>query len=179
MDEYSEFSTMRRNSMRKQPKLPGSDAPGYDIPRALIRRRPRDPSRGGRRFLNSWILEFEMWGRREIEPLMGWTSSNDPYASVRLEFPNLESAVEFAESRGWRYTISEAPARRQQRNYQTELTNRLRYGERRNNSKQDRKDRTAIQSVEPTRQNYDPVDEALIETCPASDPPAWTGAALR
>ena len=33
----------------------------------------------------TWILEFEPEAPREVEPLMGWTSSGDMNAQVRLD----------------------------------------------------------------------------------------------
>jgi len=52
---------------------------------------------------------------------MGWTSSRDPYSNIRLEFPSLTSAVSFAESKGWSYSIIDRPVTLQRRNYQEEL----------------------------------------------------------
>jgi len=53
-----------------------------------------------------WVVEFEPCGRREIEPLLGWVSSRDPFASIsRLRFPDLQSAVDFAERHGWRCLV--------------------------------------------------------------------------
>ncbi len=48
---------------------------------------------------NYWILEFEAVAPAHIEPLMGYTSSDDPYRPIRLKFPDRESAVDFAEGR--------------------------------------------------------------------------------
>ena len=41
-------------------------------------------------------------------PLMGWTSTGDPYANVgdsALSFDSQEAAVSFAERHGWEYTV--------------------------------------------------------------------------
>jgi hypothetical protein len=60
-----------------------------------------------------WILEFEPWIARELEPLMGWTSSRDPFSPTpRLRFPDRQSAIKFAERRGWQYAVEDPPARR-------------------------------------------------------------------
>ncbi|KAJ7543655.1 hypothetical protein O6H91_09G047100 [Diphasiastrum complanatum] len=51
-------------------------------------------------------------GRWE-NPLMGWTSTGDPYASVGdagLSFDSREAAVEFAEKYGWEYSVKEPKA---------------------------------------------------------------------
>jgi hypothetical protein len=39
-----------------------------------------------------WLLEFEQDKPREIEPLMGWTSSGDTRQQVRLWFDTTEEA---------------------------------------------------------------------------------------
>jgi len=42
-------------------------------------------------------------------PLMGWTSTGDPYQNVgeaSLSFDTKDSAVEFAEKYGWQYSVS-------------------------------------------------------------------------
>ncbi|GLC62766.1 hypothetical protein PLESTB_001936600 [Pleodorina starrii] len=54
---------------------------------------------------NYWILEFEPSRPPQIEPLMGHTSSDDPYRPIRLKFPDRDSAVDFAERQDWRYII--------------------------------------------------------------------------
>lgn len=90
-------------------------------PLAIIRQRARTPGRAGLRSLSRWYIEFEPWAPRRTEPLMGWTSSRDPYSNIRLEFPSLTSAVSFAESKGWSYSIIDRPVTLQRRNYQEEL----------------------------------------------------------
>ena len=47
-----------------------------------------------------WVLEFPAESRREVDPLMGWTSSDDTQAQVRMRFPTKEAAVDYAEEHG-------------------------------------------------------------------------------
>jgi hypothetical protein len=55
-----------------------------------------------------WVLEFEAAAARRIDPLMGWTSSEDTRADqVRLNFDSKEAAVSYAESRNIPYQLSE------------------------------------------------------------------------
>jgi hypothetical protein len=66
----------------------------------------------GGRTKRAWVLEFEPKAPRWIEPLMGWTASEDPFAQIRLTFPNLASAVDYAERQGLDYQVVDPPARR-------------------------------------------------------------------
>ena len=61
-----------------------------------------------------WVLEFEPEQPREIEPLMGWTSSGDMRQQVRLRFDNAEEAVAYCERHGIAYRVfaPKEPARR-------------------------------------------------------------------
>lgn len=47
-----------------------------------------------------WILEFSPDAPREIDPLMGWTSSADTQAQVKLRFETREAALDYARSHG-------------------------------------------------------------------------------
>lgn len=59
-----------------------------------------------------WVLEHEPQAARSIDPLMGWTSSRDTEAQVKLEFDSLEEAVAYAERHGLPYTVLEPKPRR-------------------------------------------------------------------
>jgi len=61
-----------------------------------------------------WLLEFEPEQAREVEPLMGWTSSSDMRQQVRLRFDTAEEAVAYCKHHGIAYQVMEpkAPARR-------------------------------------------------------------------
>src|ERR1700684_4470151 len=56
----------------------------------------------------SWVLEYEPERPREIEPLMGWTSSSDMKSQVRLTFDSQEQAVAYAVRNGIPYRVETA-----------------------------------------------------------------------
>jgi hypothetical protein len=60
----------------------------------------------GRGNTRQWVLEFEP-GPRRPEPLMGWTSSADTRAQVRLRFDSKEDAIAHARNNGWMFTVLE------------------------------------------------------------------------
>lgn len=59
-----------------------------------------------------WVLEFEPQSAREIEPLMGWTSSSDTLAQVRLEFDSKDEAIAYAKRNGLAYRVIEPKPRK-------------------------------------------------------------------
>ncbi len=63
---------------------------------------------------HDWVLDYEPEQPREVEPLMGWTSSGDMRQQVRLRFATREEAVAYAERHGIAYQVFDAktPARR-------------------------------------------------------------------
>lgn len=52
-----------------------------------------------------WVLEFEPEGRPSLDPLMGWTSSPDTKAQIRLEFASKDEAIAYAIRHGLAYTV--------------------------------------------------------------------------
>lgn len=48
----------------------------------------------------SWVLEFAPSAARDVDPLMGWTSSSDTQSQVRMTFESKEAAVDYARNRG-------------------------------------------------------------------------------
>ena len=65
----------------------------------------------GRAGTERWLLEYEP-GAREVEPLMGWTSSRDTRRQLRLSFDSKEEAVAYAEKHGLMYSIEEPRERK-------------------------------------------------------------------
>ncbi|WP_108482768.1 ETC complex I subunit [Oceaniglobus ichthyenteri] len=61
---------------------------------------------------HEWVLEFVPTAPREIDPLMGWTSSADTQAQVRLRFQTKEEALEYANDRGIVAVVTQPRTRR-------------------------------------------------------------------
>ena len=55
------------------------------------------------------MLDYEPEQPREIEPLMGWTTSGDMRQQVRLRFETKEEAVAYCERHGIAYQVFETP----------------------------------------------------------------------
>ena len=47
-----------------------------------------------------WVLEYAPASAREVDPLMGWTSSSDTQTQVRLKFDTKEEALDYAKDNG-------------------------------------------------------------------------------
>jgi hypothetical protein len=61
-----------------------------------------------------WVVDFDLAEPRQVEPLMGWTSSGDMRQQLRLRFAAKEEAIAYCERHGIAYQVFEtkAPARR-------------------------------------------------------------------
>ena len=60
----------------------------------------------------NWVLEYAPGAAREIDPLMGWTSSGDMNSQVRLTFDTKEAALDYAKDHGLEATVVEPKKRR-------------------------------------------------------------------
>jgi len=52
-----------------------------------------------------WVLEHVPAAAREVEPLMGYTSSSDTQTQIRLKFETLEAAEAYARKNGLAYAV--------------------------------------------------------------------------
>lgn len=59
-----------------------------------------------------WVLEYAAESAREVDPLMGWTSSSDMLAQVRLRFESKKAAVDYADEHGIVATVSDPHKRK-------------------------------------------------------------------
>lgn len=79
--------------------------------RARIYQPSRSATQSGMARTKTWALDFAPASAREIDPLMGWTSSDDTQAQVRLRFDSRAAAEDYARARGLDYVVR-APTRR-------------------------------------------------------------------
>ncbi len=77
-----------------------------------IYRPSKSAMQSGRAKSQDWVMEYELKSARAPESLMGWTSSDDTLNQVKLKFPTLEKAVEFAQAKGWGYSIQQTQERK-------------------------------------------------------------------
>jgi hypothetical protein len=75
---------------------------------ARIFRPAPNAMQSGRGQSKDWVLVHEPASAREIEPLMGYTSTTDTQAQVRLTFATLEEAEAYARANGIPYVIQPA-----------------------------------------------------------------------
>jgi hypothetical protein len=74
---------------------------------ARIYRPAKNAMQSGTARTKTWVLDFEPSEPRQVEPLMGWTSSGDMHQQVRLRFDTKEEAVAYCERHGLAYQIHE------------------------------------------------------------------------
>jgi NADH dehydrogenase len=65
--------------------------------RARIYQPAKTAMQSGQAKTHTWVLEFAPASAREVDPLMGWTSSSDTQSQVKLRFETKEAAVEYAQ----------------------------------------------------------------------------------
>lgn len=80
--------------------------------RARIYKPARNAMQSGTAKTRSWVLEFAPASARDVDPLMGWTSSNDTQSQVRLKFPSKEAALDYAAANGIEAVVSEPKSRK-------------------------------------------------------------------
>ena len=73
---------------------------------ARIYKPARTAMQSGQAKTKEWVLDYEPEEPRQIEPLMGWTSSGDMRQQVRLAFDTAEEAIAYCERNGIPYQVS-------------------------------------------------------------------------
>lgn len=73
--------------------------------RARIYQPARTAMQSGTAKTEGWVLEFAPASAREVDPLMGWTSSDDTQAQVRLRFDSREAAEAYATAKDIPYDV--------------------------------------------------------------------------
>ena len=95
---------MTDNQLNNEPR-------GQDM-RARIYQPARTAMSSGTAKTNVWLLEHAPSEAREVDPLMGWTSSSDTQSQVRLQFSTKEEAVEYAAANGIDAQVQDPQKRR-------------------------------------------------------------------
>lgn len=80
--------------------------------RARIYRPARNAMQSGTAKTHQWVLDFAPASAREVDPLMGWTSSTDTQAQVRLRFDTKEAALNYAADKGIEAQVIEPKPRK-------------------------------------------------------------------
>ena len=61
-----------------------------------------------------WVLAYARQSAATPDSLMGWQSSSDTARQVRMYFPDLDSAIAYAESHNIDYVVQQPKSRRVQ-----------------------------------------------------------------
>ena len=77
------------------------------MPSARIYKPAKTAMQSGTARTKQWLLEFERLEPRQIEPLMGWTSSGDTRQQVKLWFDSKEEAIAYATREGIPFRVEE------------------------------------------------------------------------
>ncbi len=79
---------------------------------ARIYQPARNAMQSGQGKTKNWVLEFAPNSAREVDPLMGWTSSGDMDSQVKMVFQSKEEAIEYATSKGIAFSVTEPKQRK-------------------------------------------------------------------
>ncbi|GGL99704.1 ETC complex I subunit region [Pseudooceanicola nanhaiensis] len=79
---------------------------------ARIYRPARTATQSGTARTKKWVLDYFPDSAREVDPLMGWTSSDDTQAQVRLRFDTKEEALDYARDHGIEAVVTEPKERK-------------------------------------------------------------------
>ena len=80
--------------------------------RARIYQPAKTAMQSGTAKTTTWVLEFAPASAREVDPLMGWTGSDDTQAQVKLRFDTREAAEAYAVAKGIEYDVAEPKSRK-------------------------------------------------------------------
>ena len=80
--------------------------------RARIFQPARTAMQSGSAKAKGWVLEFAPAASRNVDPLMGWTSSADTQSQVRLSFESQSAAEAYAIEKGIEFDVVQPKPRK-------------------------------------------------------------------
>ncbi len=80
--------------------------------RARIYQPAKTAMQSGTAKAKGWVLEFAAASVRRVDPLMGWTGSDDTQAQVKLRFDSREAALAYANAKGIEVEVVEPKLRK-------------------------------------------------------------------
>jgi hypothetical protein len=80
--------------------------------RARIYQPARNAMQSGMGKTKTWVLDFAPATSRAIDPLMGWTATDDTQTQVRLRFDSKEAAIAYAAAKGIEAEVVEPTPRK-------------------------------------------------------------------
>ncbi|MDG1934905.1 MAG: ETC complex I subunit [Paracoccaceae bacterium] len=80
--------------------------------RARIYKPARTAMSSGNANTREWVLEFAPDSARKVDPLMGWTSSDDTQSQVKLQFETKEAALAYSKDNGIDAVVSQPKTRK-------------------------------------------------------------------
>lgn len=92
--------------------------------KAKIYRPAKTATSSGQAGTRKWILEYmPEEDHRFIDPLMGWTGSDDTVQQIKLSFSTKEAAIKYAEDNQLNFTVQQPlSSRRPTRSYADNFT---------------------------------------------------------
>ncbi len=81
--------------------------------KAKIYKPAKTAMQSGERNTKQWLLEYEYADKKYVDPLMGWTGSEDTLQQVNLRFASKEEAVKYAENNNIEFSAEEPNKRKQ------------------------------------------------------------------
>lgn len=73
--------------------------------KAKIYKPTKNAMQSGQGRTKKWLLEYEPEAKKQLDPLMGWTSSPDTRQQLRLYFDTEQEAVAYATSKNIAFEV--------------------------------------------------------------------------
>ncbi|MEL6167596.1 MAG: ETC complex I subunit [Pseudomonadota bacterium] len=80
--------------------------------RARIYQPARTAMSSGTAKTHHWVLDYAPDTARDVDPLMGWTGSDDMQSQVRLRFDTKQAALDYAKEKGIEAVVLEPQKRK-------------------------------------------------------------------